>query len=235
LQATLTPWKAKFIRDFGFVVQSGPFAGMTFHSSAAADAYLPLLTGGYEAETHGFIESALARQPTVIIDVGCEAGYVAVGLALRAPSATVFGFDIDASARAKSKALASLNHVADRVIVESECTPQRLNDLCVGRPLVFCDCEGYEVELLDPEKAPHLKTADIIVELHDFMRTDIDITPTILSRFAATHDIAIAGVTGRSPGDYACLAEFPEQARAQALHEDRISYQQWAFLRAKAR
>ena len=83
LQATLTPWKAKFIRDFGFVVQSGPFTGMTFHSSAVADVYLPLLIGSYEAETHGFIESALAREPTVIIDVGCEAGFVAVGLALR--------------------------------------------------------------------------------------------------------------------------------------------------------
>ena len=100
---------------------------------------------------------------------------------------------------------------------------------------MFCDCEGYEIELLDPDKAPHLKTADIIVELHDFMRTDIDITPTILSRFAATHDIAIAGVTQRASRDYSCLAEFPERARGRALHENRVSYQQWAFLRSKTR
>jgi hypothetical protein len=235
LQAALTPWKAKFIRDFGFVVQDGPFKGMTFHDSLVADTYLPLLIGSYEAEIHGFIETTLRRNPTVVINVGCEAGYVAVGLALRAPSSTVFGFDIDASARAKCRSLAILNHVEERVVVDGECTPQRLEALCVGRPLVFSDCEGYELDLPDPDKVPHLKEADIIVELHDFLRIDIDITPTILSRFAATHDITVARVAPRSAGDYPCLTAFPKRVRAQALHEDRISYQQWAFLRSKAR
>jgi hypothetical protein len=233
LQNGLAPWKAKFIRDFGFVVQSGPFSGMTFHSSTVPETYLPMLTGSYEAQTHGFIESALARDPSVIIDVGCEAGYVAVGLARRAPRAQIYGFDIDAGCRAKTAALARLNRVGN-VIVESECTPERLDALCSGRPLVFCDCEGYEFDLLDPVKAPNLAGADIIVELHDFMRTDVDITPTIEARFAATHDIELVGVGTRAPQEYPCLADFPESVRGRALRENRIAYQQWAFLRTKA-
>lgn len=57
----LTPWKLRFVEKFGFVVQGSPFADVKFHQNSVADAYLPLLTGGYEAETHGFIETALKR------------------------------------------------------------------------------------------------------------------------------------------------------------------------------
>jgi predicted O-methyltransferase YrrM len=235
LQTALTPWKQSFISKFDFVVQGGPFAGMKFHRSSVADAYLPLLIGSYEAETHGFIETALARAPKIIVDVGCEAGYVAVGLALRAPAATVFAFDIDAVARSKCRSLAGINRVEDQVIVEGECTPQKLDALCCDRVLVFCDCEGYELELLDPEKAPRLKNADIIVELHDFMRTDVAITPAILARFADTHDIAVTGVKRRSAADFPCLSVLPGKVRARALHEDRVEYQQWAYLKAKSR
>jgi hypothetical protein len=233
LQAALTPWKESFIRKFAFVVQSGPFAGMKFHRTDAASAYLPLLIGSYEAETHGFIETALERKPKTIIDVGCDAGFVAVGLALRAPAATVFAFDIRAEARAECRSLAGINQVDRRVVVDSECTPEKLDALSGGRALVFCDCEGYELELLDPDKAPHLKNADIIVELHDFMRIDVAITPTILARFAATHDITITGVKRRSAQDFPCLSVLPREVRARALHEDRVQYQQWAYLKAK--
>ena len=234
LQTALTPWKESFIRKFNFVVQSGPFAGMKFHRSDVASAYLPLLIGSYEAETHAFIETALERAPKIIVDVGCDAGYVAVGLALRAPAATVFAFDIRAEARSECRTLAGINQVEERVIVDGECTPERLNTICSDRSLVFCDCEGYELELLDPDKAPHLRNADIIVELHDFMRIDIAITPTILSRFANTHDVTVTGVKRRSAEDFPCLSILPREVRGRALHEDRVEYQQWAYLRAKS-
>jgi hypothetical protein len=233
LQSALTPWKERFIRTFNFVVQSGPFAGMKFHRSDAVNAYLPLLIGSYEAETHGFIETALARGPKTIVDVGCDAGYVAVGLALRAPAATVLAFDIRAEARSECRSLAKLNQVEERMVIGEECTPEWLHTICGVRSLVFCDCEGYELELLDPAKAPHLRNADIIVELHDFMRIDVAITPEILSRFADTHEIAVTGVKPRSAEDFPCVAALPRNVRARALHEDRVQYQQWAYLKAK--
>jgi hypothetical protein len=233
LQSGLTPWKEAFVRKFGSVVQGGPFAGMMFHHRDVANVYLPLLSGSYEAETHGFIETALQRGPKVIADVGCEDGYIAVGLALRAPDAKVFAFDILSIARDKCRALAGINKVDGQVTVGGECTPETLNTICSDRSLVFCDCEGYELDLLDPDKVPALKNADIIVELHDFMRTDVAITPTVLSRFAATHDITITGLKRRSADEFPCLSILPREMRAQALHEDRVEYQQWAYLKAK--
>ena len=229
----MTPWKEAFVRKFGSVVQGGPFAGMTFHARDLSTVYLPLLTGSYEAEIHGFIETALARGPKVIADVGCEDGFVAVGLALRAPQAKVYAYDILSIPRAQCRELAAINKVEDRVIVGGECTPETLNEICNGRSLIFSDCESYELELLDPDKVPALKNADIIVELHDFMRTDVAITPTVLARFEATHDITVTGLKRRSADDFPSLAMLPKDVRAQALHEDRVEYQQWAYLKAK--
>lgn len=233
LQSRLTPWKEAFVRKFGSVIQGGPFAGMIFHRRELANVYLPLLTGSYEAEIHGFIETALQRGPKVIADVGCEDGFVAVGLALRAPAAKVFAFDILGIARDQCRELARLNNVEDRVIVGGECTPETLSAICNERSLVFSDCESYELELLDPGKVPALKHSDIIVELHDFMRTDVAITPTVLARFEATHDITVTGLKRRSADDFPSLAMLPKEVRAQALHEDRVEYQQWAYLKAK--
>jgi hypothetical protein len=234
LQSELTPWKQRFIEKFGFVVQGGPFAGMKFHQSSAADAYLPLLTGSYEAETHGFVETALQRAPEEIVDVGCDAGYVAVGLALRAPAATIHAFDIRAEARDNCLSLAVMNDVERRIVIGGECTPARLDMICGARSLVFCDCEGYELDLLDPARVPHLRDSDIIIELHDFMRTDVAITPTILARFAETHDIELTGIKRRSAEDFPSLAVLPAEIRVRALHEDRVEYQQWAYLKAKS-
>ena len=119
------------------------------------------------------------------------------------------------------------------MIVGGECTPETLNTICGDRSLVFSDCESYELELLDPDKVPALRNADIIVELHDFMRTDVAITPTVLARFEATHDITVTGLKRRSADDFPSLAMLPNQIRAQALHEDRVEYQQWAYLKAR--
>jgi len=88
--------------------------------------------------------------------------------------------------------------------------------------------------LLDPAKVPHLKDADIIVELHDFMRTDVAITPTILARFADTHEITVTGIKRRSAEDFPSLSILPQEVRGRAMHEDRVEYQQWAYLKAKS-
>lgn len=234
LQSELTPAKQRFVEKFDFVVQGGPFAGMKFHRSSAEDAYLPLLSGSYEAEIHGFIETALKRGPVRIADVGCDAGYIAVGLAMRDIAATVFAFDIRAEARDNCRKLAAANQVDARVFVGEECTPEKLDTICGRRALVFCDCEGYELELLDPARAPNLKDSDIIIELHDFMRTDVAITPTILARFEETHEIEVTGIKPRSAEDFPSVKVLPANVRARALHEDRVEYQQWAYLKAKS-
>jgi hypothetical protein len=219
-------------REHGLFVQSGPFTGMAYISEAVCSSLVPKLLGSYESELHDLLAQILARDYDAVIDVGCAEGYYAVGLALCLPRARVHAFDIDARARELCTKLAQANQVAERVIVEGECDHERLNSLIQGRTLIVCDCEGCELHLLDPSVAPRLKESDLLVELHDMI--DPNITPTILSRFAATHEITLVDTAERDPNAFPILRNFDRLTQRTAVAEFRDTPMQWGYLQARA-
>jgi hypothetical protein len=218
-------------KECALVIQGGPFTGMAYVSEAVCSSLVPKLLGSYEAELHEVLAEILTRDYETVIDVGCAEGYYAVGLALRLPGARVHAFDIDPRARELCTKLAQANKVADRVTVEGECNHERLNSLIRGRTLIVCDCEGCELSLLDPELAPAIKKSDLVVELHDMIVPNI--TPTILSRFATTHDITLVDTEERDPDAYPILKDFDLLTRRTAVAEFRDSPMQWGYLQAK--
>ena len=225
---------SKFIEDkVGLVVQGGPFKGMAYVSEAVCSSLVPKLLGSYEAELHEVLRQILKRDYETVIDVGCAEGYYAVGLALRLPRARVHAFDIDARARELCKSLAQANKVDDRVLVEGECNHERLNSLIRGRTLIVCDCEGCELQLLDPKAAPEISKSDLLVELHDMIVPHI--TPTILSRFAATHDITLVDAVERDPNAFPILKDFDRLTQRTAVAEFRDGPMQWGYLRRNLR
>lgn len=237
LQQSLTDRRLRRVttmleREHGLLVQSGPFAGMGYISEAVCSSLVPKLLGSYEAELHGVLEQILLRDYQTVIDVGCAEGYYAVGLALKLPRAEVHAFDIDARARALCTKLAQANKVGERVSVEGECNHERLNGLIRGRTLIICDCEGCELNLLDPNLAPEIKKCDLVVELHDMF--DPNITPTMLSRFASTHEITLVDATERDPTIFPILRNFDRLTQRTAVAEFRDAPMQWAYLEAKA-
>jgi hypothetical protein len=93
----------------------------------------------------------------------------------------------------------------------------------------MCDCEGFELDLLDPARIPELETVDILVELHDFIRPGL--TADLLSRFRTTHDIRLIDTTDRNPDDYAVLKDVAPNDRYWAVREGRPAKMQWSFLK----
>ncbi len=79
--------------------------------------------------------------------------------------------------------------MSNSVEVSGQLTPSNFADYDQSSTLVFCDIEGAELELLDPEIAPALKSMDIIVEPHERLRAGI--TDALITRFSATHDIQL--------------------------------------------
>lgn len=219
-------------QECGLVVQSGPFAGMAYVSEAICSSLIPKLLGSYEAELHDVLAQILTRDYDTVIDVGCAEGYYAVGLALRLPRARVHAFDIDVRARELCTRLAQANQVDERVIVEGECDHERLNSLIRGRTLIVCDCEGGELHLLDPSLAPELKKSDLLVELHDMI--DPDITPTIRSRFAPTHQITLVDTEDRDATAFPILRNLNRLTQRTAVAEFRDSPMQWGYLEVRA-
>lgn len=215
----------------GLKVQGGPFAGMRYVSRPGGGAFYPKLIGSYEAELHGVLACALENQYERVINIGCGEGYYAVGLALRLPAASVHAFDTDTEARQLCEELARLNGIAERVTVAGACSLQGLGEITGGRTLIVCDCEGCELELLRPDLVPGLSRCDLLVELHDFI--DRNISRTIMSRFAATHDITLVSSAARDPSAYPGLSALSPDDRLLAVAEGRPETMQWAFMTAR--
>jgi len=221
----------QIIAHYGAVVQAGPFARMRCLSDAADECIVPKLLGCYEEELSPTIEQLIPNGYDRVIDVGCASGYYVAGFALRLPNAEVFGFDIDKGALKRCRILTKMNGVDNRVTLGGWCKPQDLERLVRGRTLIIADCEGGELELLQPDLAPSLRNADIIVELHDFKNPSI--STIIKRRFAETHTIETISSRARDPELYPALAVLPRAHWKGAVNERRPCPMDWAVLRSR--
>ena len=220
------------VGKYGSQVLSGPFKGMSYITESAGSSFVPKLLGTYECELDDTFNKIIASNYNTVADVGSAEGFYAVGLAMRmSGSPSIYAFDINPEARKLCQLLAAKNGVEKKVIVRSECDAVTLQKTLVGKSLVICDCEGYEVELLQPKTAPALLLADVLVELHDCLKPGI--TPTILERFTATHDVLLIDSKDRSPADYPKISFLEPEQQKIAISEFRHGPQQWAFMTPK--
>ena len=227
----------RFVAHHGLTVQAGPFAGMRYPRFAVGRGELVVaqLVGAYEEELHDAFRSVIEKAPRVVVDVGASDGYYAVGLARAIPQAVVHAFEINPFPARVCRALAEENGVAGRVVMHGECTLPELAALPAGRPaFVLCDCEGAEAELMDPQAAPLLRRADLIVELHEFAAPGVQ--ATIEARFAPTHDIEIVEARRRVAGEYPAVIQTPGTGYMDwemGISEFRHSPIRWAILTAR--
>ena len=172
-------------------VVRGPFQGMRLPDHHCyIDSRFEKVFGAYEHELFPVI-AALPSSPMQIDQVvvlGASDGFYAVGLSLLLPEASVIAYEMREHKRKALADAAALNQVMDRISLRGMATPECLSGvLQQGFGFVFCDVDGYEKELLDPQKTPELSRASILVETHDcFVQGVCDL---LKSRFAASHTI----------------------------------------------
>ncbi|MGE0416920.1 MAG: hypothetical protein AB7O80_08945 [Acetobacteraceae bacterium] len=226
-----------FATEHGPVVQTGPFAGMTLpmEQSWGHGDLLSKLIGCYEAELHRAIAEAVAWQPDTVVNIGAAEGYYAVGLARILPDIRCHAFDISESAQAICRTTALINGVADRVTVGGSCTPETLQAVCADavRPLIVCDCEGAERELIDPSGVPALVRSTLLVECHDFL--DPTITDTLVDRLSSTHELYLVSEGARDPNAVPFLRDRNSLERWIAVCEFRPSTMHWLYGRPQTR
>jgi len=179
-------------RAVGDKVVAGPFAGMTIPQ------YSPFwddgnsgtkLFGQYEFELHHDVELAIERRPEFIVNVGCGDGYYAVGLAGRCPEAGVVGIDVSQEALSLCADYARINQVKVGVAAGAW-SPEELRFEGVrGNRLYVIDCEGDELDLVDPERCPELASADLIIECHDFLKPGA--SKILYDRLFKTHRVIL--------------------------------------------
>ena len=221
------------IKTDGLEVQAGPFKGMTYVGQVAEGCYVPKLLGCYEQELHPILNRLPDMGLEAVINVGCAEGYYAIGLARMLPKAEIHAHDIDQKAVELCQKLAWENGVANRVTIGGEFTVDDFAAFKDKETLVVCDIEGGEEALLDPERAPALKTCHILVELHEVL--DSGLPDRVLGAFEKTHKIERIGHTGRDMGPYTSLEKFEHLDQLLAVWEWRTGPTPWAFLTPKRR
>jgi hypothetical protein len=199
---------------------------MRYLRHSAGSALAPKLLGAYECELHPFIQRALAGVPDRVIDVGSAEGYYAVGCGLRLPNAQIHAFDTEPLARDLCADLARLNGLTNRVHVHGDCTHSDLRELAPA--LIISDCEGGELELLDPAHVPELVRCSLLVEMHDFLNSHI--SRTLAARFEPTHTIEVVRSRPRRIEDYPVLAPLKPELAVLALEESRPAVMEWAYM-----
>jgi hypothetical protein len=224
----MEPANREFVRRHGLTVSGGPFAGMRYLPGLEATQgdLVSKLLGRYESELQGGLAAWRQEPLSLVVNVGCAEGYYAVGLALAFPGLRVLAYDIDPAARELCMALAGANGVADRVEVHGECTPATLAALPADGVALLCDCEGYELTLLDPQLVPGLRRWSMIVELHDQLEPTI--TGEISRRFAASHEVELIE-SAPAPAEADELAFMSARQRRLVLSERPVAMR-WARL-----
>jgi len=229
----------KIIRRQGLIVSTGPFRDMRYiRETTGGCGVIAKLLGSYEAELHDAVSQIISAKPRVVVNVGCAEGYYAVGLARLLPDATVYAYDINPIARELCLKLARLNGVAGRIIIRGECTISELQALHLEEAVVVCDCEGCELELLDPVEVPWLTRATLLVELHDCFVPGL--SEKLLPRFEDTHSVSLIPVKERDSGSYQSLSGLRPAQKRLAIENERgfegkIVRQRWAYMVTRTR
>lgn len=221
----------------GYVVQAGLFAGMTLPARAAwgdGDA-LPKLLGCYESELHAAIAAAVAAGADLVVNIGAAEGYYTVGLARLLPGTRVLAFDSNDQAQGVCREAARLNGVERWVAVAGTCSAALLRSMVANAraPMVICDCEGAEINLIDPAQMPALANATLIVECHDFLNAAI--TPTLTQRLEPTHDVHLVRESGRDPSGSPLLQRLNSLDRWLAVCEFRPTTMHWLIATPRSR
>jgi hypothetical protein len=236
-RSPLRPVTTAFVRRHGLVVHDGPFAGMRFPDMAVGRStfLIPQLLGAYERELREVIDDVVDRGFEQIVDIGAAEGYYAVGLARACPASVVHAYEMDAFAAGICRALAAANGISGTLELHGECTPAALAALPARNTFVLCDVEGAEDRLMDPAAVPWLRTAMLLVELHDFAAPGIE--GRIRDRFSASHRVRVIPSECRYAEDFPRVMDLPERTyadRVLAVSEFRPYRMAWAVLEPKA-
>jgi precorrin-6B methylase 2 len=216
------------------VVRNGYFAGMKYPemTSVGSEIY-PKLLGSYERELSDVIAYVLQQPYSAIVDIGCAEGYYAVGLGKHLTGARIYAFDTDQLALTNCQKMANINNV--EVVVGGFCDKEYLLQLDLGKKaLLFMDCEGYELNLIDAEVAKSFSQHDFLIESHDFI--NLETTQRLLQAFSCSHTCQIVqsvdDIIKAYQYDYPELKEFNLAERRMILAEKRPRIMQWIFAKS---
>lgn len=229
----LAKYEAIFLSKFPRVVQAGPFKGMKYVNKAIGSSYLHKLIGSYEAILHPLIKTLKGRDFDTVLDIGSAEGYYLIGFGEMFPKANLIGFEIEEKGRNLSKEMYKKNKLKNRFSLFGEANSENVSALITDKTLLICDCEGGELDILNPQDFPAFKNINTaIIELHDFLRPNIK--ETLTERFGDSHNINIIKFALANPEDFPFFKTIKSEKDLYELRRERgWQEQEWMILERK--
>lgn len=207
-------------------VLRGPFKGLKLTDSSYW--HPAKIIGAYEEELYETIQQLQNKKYQTIINIGCGDGYFAAGFAKLFPKSRVEAYDINHNVLLKAEQLAKLNNLHN-ISFNTECTHDHFKSNDRNINLIFCDIEGCELGLLNPQHCPDLLLSDLIVETHDCIQPGV--RKLLIERFKETHKIITIQSMPRRSKDYPELKIFNKKDREFALNEFRHGLGTWLWMK----
>ena len=229
LRSFLSPWAAYFhfrnlcakqLRTGGKnVVLRGPFAGMEIGKHGSA-IQLPMLVGSYELEIWPFLREIQNLRIQHSIHLGAANGYFAIGFAWKFRH-MVTAFESRPEERKGILETAKRNGVNSRIDIQKVCQLDDLDkEIHRTNTMIFCDIDGAEEELLNPQRLPHLAHIPILVETHPLQSSRLHSRDLLQQRFSSTHIIREAAMKPRFPHEMGEFSDQPGVFRLRGLENE---------------
>jgi hypothetical protein len=191
----LAKWRSILLQEVwlkreGSRVTVGPFRGMRLAHSSGEGCHIAKLIGIYEQPLWSIIDTVVAKNYDLVLNVGAAEGYYAIGLACRMPKVHVLAHESNRAARQILERLIEVNGVSGRVFAADTLLWSDLQAYEGRRLLVVCDIEGGEFDLFAEPAPYYLRHADLIIEIHDSSPAR-ECTAELVSQFSATHEIKL--------------------------------------------
>jgi hypothetical protein len=212
------PLNHKLVERFGNSVQEGPFAGVILTDMTHAEQIGPYLLGVYESELDEAWATVFRGSYTQIVDIGAKFGYYAIGLAKKYPTTRVVAFDTDWWARDAVREMAAANGLHN-IDVKGFCSKEWLAGNIQEAAFIISDCEGYETVLFETDTISKLRSATLIIEVHDCLVPGA--SDRLLAAFGQTHSVRVYGLEGSQRVPALSLDFLSEPERRLAMHEVR--------------
>lgn len=182
----------KLIKDVrlktGDAVYFGPFSTMKIPSAHYNYLTIGEILGTYEYALQPYIYKVIAQKPESIIVVGANHGYYCAGFSYTINPSNLIAYEIEPHLQELTKEWWQENKLGN-ITMKGIADQQEFDKVNKNIDFLFCDCEGEEINLLNPKKFHWQEKCTILTELHDFYKPGL--LEVLVGRFSATHHITI--------------------------------------------
>ncbi|MCF8272791.1 MAG: hypothetical protein K9I95_03070 [Flavobacteriaceae bacterium] len=169
-------------------IYSGPFSGLKIPLKASKILTISEVLGLYESCLHSKFEYLISNGVKDILLVGGNNGYYAAGLSYLFNPNSIKIFETEVYFHSIIESWFIENELCNMSIL-GKATIEEFKKFESNIELIFMDCEGFEIELLDPLIFPWQQKAEILLEIHPFYVKNL--IATLADRFRMTHYLEI--------------------------------------------